>query len=82
MAEWAMQKNDPTLRVDILERGNPCCSVCGQEFGSDGLVRCLIDAFALHVRRLHRREDAVYAGARGTASRAGTRVVRESSHRR
>src|SRR5271154_278833 len=76
VAEWAMPKNEPTLRVDILKRGNPRCSVCGQEFGSDGLARCLIDAFTLHVRRQHQREDASYAVARGTREprrRAGGR---------
>lgn len=82
MAEWAMPKNEPVLRIDILKPENPRCSVCGQEFGSDGLVRCLIDAFALHVRPHHQREDAGYTVARGTASRSGMRVVGESAHPR
>jgi hypothetical protein len=27
--------------------------VCGEEFGSEGLARDLLEAFALHVRRRH-----------------------------
>jgi hypothetical protein len=59
-----MLKSEPTLRINILRRGNPRCSVCGQEFGSEGLTISLIDAFALHVRRRHMGEDLSQVAAR------------------
>ncbi|MGD0990606.1 MAG: hypothetical protein ABR874_22605 [Candidatus Sulfotelmatobacter sp.] len=48
-----MRSSEPTLRIDFIARGNPACSLCGMPFGSEGMTRTLIDAFALHVRRQH-----------------------------
>jgi len=68
-----MPKNEPALRISILKRGNPRCSVCGEEFGSEGLTKALIDAFALHVRRRHvgraRSHRVAYAQENRNASR-------------
>jgi len=48
----------PTLRINTLRPRNPRCSVCGRSFGSEGFAQDLIDAFALHVRREHLRENS------------------------
>jgi hypothetical protein len=56
-----MQKNEPTLRINISKKGNPSCSVCKAEFGNEGFARDLIAAFALHVQRQHMLEDATQA---------------------
>lgn len=44
---------EPTLKIDLLKRRNPECSFCGMQFGSEGLTRDLMIAFASHVRRQH-----------------------------
>jgi len=46
-------RTEATLKIDLLNRSNPACSLCGTEFGSEGMVRSLIDAFVIHVRRQH-----------------------------
>lgn len=48
-----MQISGPTLKIDFLKKGNPACSLCGMQFGSEGMVRPLIELFILHVRRQH-----------------------------
>jgi hypothetical protein len=48
-----MAKNEPMLQINIPRQGNPRCSICGEEFGGEGLARDLIVAFMLHVRRKH-----------------------------
>jgi hypothetical protein len=65
-----MSKNEPTLRIGIFKRENPRCSVCGEEFGSEGLAKGLLDAFALHVRRRHMNVETTYGVAREQAARA------------
>jgi hypothetical protein len=75
-----MSTNQATLK--ILSRANPACSICGTEFGSEGLVRGLIDAFALHVRRRHLHAIAGHATASEPASRAFARVGRKAIARR
>jgi hypothetical protein len=44
---------EPTLKIDLLKRRDPECSFCGMQFGSEGLTRDLMVAFASHVRRRH-----------------------------
>ncbi|MFY9789615.1 MAG: hypothetical protein WA474_10455 [Candidatus Sulfotelmatobacter sp.] len=70
-----MLKSEATLRINIVERGNPRCSVCGQEFGSEGFASNLIEAFVLHVRRRHMHDgmngSAVREYANASASRTG-----------
>jgi hypothetical protein len=46
-------QNEPTLKIDLLKRRDPECSCCGMQFGSEGLTRDLMIAFASHVRRQH-----------------------------
>jgi hypothetical protein len=53
-----MSSEKPTLRINPLRPRNPRCSVCGCRFGSEGFAEDLIDAFALHVRRHHMRENS------------------------
>jgi hypothetical protein len=53
MALWVMPKNEPMLQINLPRQGNPRCSICGEEFGGEGLARDLIVAFVLHVRRQH-----------------------------
>jgi len=66
-----MSKNEPTLRIGIFKRENPRCSVCGEEFGSEGLAWGLLDAFALHVRRRHMdQEPTDYSVARYHGNRS------------
>jgi hypothetical protein len=73
-----MAKAGPTLRIDIHKRGNPQCSVCGEEFGREGLTRGLLDAFALHVRRRHLPQELNYGVS--DDSRVGpSRNTREAS---
>ena len=48
-----MRRSEPALIIDFMSRGNPACSLCGMQFGSEGMVRALIDLFTLHVRRQH-----------------------------
>lgn len=48
-----MQKNEPMLQINMPRQGNPRCSICGEEFGGEGLARDLIVAFVLHGRRQH-----------------------------
>jgi hypothetical protein len=48
-----MRGSGPTLTIDFLKKGNPACSLCGMQFGSEGMVRPLIELFTLHVRRQH-----------------------------
>ncbi|MFZ0292247.1 MAG: hypothetical protein WAL52_01490 [Candidatus Sulfotelmatobacter sp.] len=70
-----MLKSEATLRINIFERRNPRCSMCGHEFGSEGFATNLIEAFALHVRRRHMQDemsgDAVREYAPPTAARIG-----------
>jgi len=68
MAQWGMLKSEATLRINIFERGNPRCSVCGQEFGSEGFATNLIEAFVLHVRRRHVQDDVSRGVVRGHAT--------------
>jgi hypothetical protein len=82
-----MLKSEATLRINIFERGNPRCSVCGQEFGSEGLANNLIEAFALHVRRNHIQDEisraAVRAYASSTSPSLGSkRIARAATERR
>jgi len=46
-------RNQPTLKIDLFKKRNPECSLCGMQFGSEGLARDLMIAFASHVRRQH-----------------------------
>jgi hypothetical protein len=48
-----MRSAGPTLTIDFLKKGNPACSLCGMQFGIEGMVRPLIELFTLHVRRQH-----------------------------
>ncbi len=72
----SMPKSEATLRIDIFERGNPRCSVCGQEFGSEGFATYLIEAFALHVRRRHMQDDMGPGAEREYVTPTGARIVR------
>jgi hypothetical protein len=76
MAQWGMLKNEATLRINIFKRGNPCCSVCGQEFGSEGFANSLIEAFALHVRHRHLQDEMNQNVVRGYASPTPSRIAR------
>lgn len=76
MAQWGMLKNEATLRINIFKRGNPCCSLCGQEFGSEGFANSLIEAFALHVRQRHMQDEINRNVMRGYASPSGSRIAR------
>jgi hypothetical protein len=76
MAQWAMLKNEATLRINIFKRGNPRCSLCGQEFGSEGFANSLIEAFALHVRHRHMQDEMDRNVVRGYASASGSRIAR------
>jgi hypothetical protein len=76
MAQWGMLKNEATLRINIFKRGNPCCSQCGQEFGSEGFANSLIEAFALHVRQRHMQDAMNGNVVRGYASQPTTRIAR------
>jgi hypothetical protein len=77
-----MPRNEATLRINIGSRGNPACSICGTQFGSEGLVRDLIEAFAFHVRRQHSHSITSYTTAREPVSPAFARVKRKASVRR
>ena len=76
-----MLKSEPTLRINIFEPGNPRCSVCGQEFGSEGFANNLIEAFALHVRRRHMQDDMSGGVMRGYANPAA-RIARVGTQQR
>jgi hypothetical protein len=76
MPQWHMLKAEATLRVNIFERGNPRCSVCGQEFGSEGFASNLLEAFALHVRRRHLQDEMSRGVVRTYASPATARMPR------
>jgi len=71
-----MPKNEATLRINIFKRGNPCCSVCGQEFGCEGFANSLIEAFALHVRHHHMQNEMSRNVVRGYARQPTTRITR------
>jgi hypothetical protein len=71
-----MLKSEATLRINIFERRNPRCSVCGQEFGSEGFATNLIEAFALHVRRRHVQEEMSGSGLREYATPTAARTGR------
>ena len=73
-------KSGPTLRIDIHKRGNPQCSVCGEEFGREGLTRGLLDAFALHVRRRHLRQEVNYGVTHDTRVVPGRSTREASAH--
>jgi len=77
-----MSDDKPTLRINILGKRNPRCSVCGQEFGSEGFARALIDAFALHVRRQHMEEDFNLTAQRGYASPTRDLIARQTMKQR
>jgi hypothetical protein len=77
-----MFKSEATLRVNIFERGNPRCSVCGQEFGREGFAKNLIEAFALHVRRQHIQSDMSRNVVRRFASPATARITRAKAGQR
>jgi len=57
------------LRIGIFKRENPRCSVCGEEFGGEGLAKGLLDAFALHVRRRHMNVETTYSVTRDHGDR-------------
>jgi tRNA(Ile2) C34 agmatinyltransferase TiaS len=71
-----MLKNEATLRINIFKRGNPCCSLCGQEFGSEGFANSLIEAFALHVRQRHMQAEMNRNVVRGYESPTTARIAR------
>ncbi len=77
-----MLKSEPTLRIDMFEPGNPRCSVCGQEFGSEGFAKSLIEAFALHVRRRHTQDDMSRGVVRGYATPVAARITRAGTQQR
>jgi hypothetical protein len=77
----AMVRTEPTLRINIFKRGNPRCSVCGQEFGSEGFTNSLIEAFALHVRRQHMQNEMNAGAARSYANSSSQRTSRAETHR-
>jgi hypothetical protein len=62
------------LQINIPRQGNPRCSICGEEFGGEGLARDLIVAFALHVRRQH--PDRIARVARNSPGKATFRLRR------
>jgi hypothetical protein len=55
-----MSKNNPTLQINAVKPRTPRCSVCGQEFGSEGFAHDLIDSFAIHVRRHHMDQNFLH----------------------
>jgi hypothetical protein len=61
-------RNEPTLKIDVYQRRDPECSSCGMQFGSEGMARDLMIAFASHVRRQH-LENTV------TAPPSGERLI-------
>jgi hypothetical protein len=63
-------RDEPTLKIDLLKKRDPECSSCGMQFGSEGLTRDLMIAFASHVRRQH--VDAAIA-----SSASGARLIRD-----
>ncbi|MGB8987628.1 MAG: hypothetical protein WCC37_13595 [Candidatus Sulfotelmatobacter sp.] len=77
-----MLKSEATLRIDIFERGNPRCSMCGHEFGTEGFATNLIQAFALHVRRRHMQDDMNGSGVREYATPTATRIGRVGAQQR
>ncbi|MGA8442390.1 MAG: hypothetical protein WB762_16380 [Candidatus Sulfotelmatobacter sp.] len=77
-----MLKSEATLRVNIFEPANPRCSVCGQEFGSEGFANNLIEAFALHVRRRHMQDEMSPGAVRSYASPATARLARAGTQPR
>jgi hypothetical protein len=77
-----MLKNEPTLRINVFKRGNPRCSVCGQEFGSEGFANNLIEAFALHVRRRHMQDEMSRSVMRGHVNPATARIARVGTQQR
>jgi len=77
-----MLKSDATLRINIFERRNPRCSVCGQEFGSEGFATNLIEAFALHVRRRHMQDEVSGEVVREYASATTPRIGRAGAQQR
>ncbi len=74
-----MPKGEPTLRINIFKRGNPRCSVCGQEFGSEGFAKDLIEVFALHVRSRHMQDEMSRSVVRGYASPTAAKIAREGA---
>ncbi|MFZ0772539.1 MAG: hypothetical protein WCA49_15175 [Candidatus Sulfotelmatobacter sp.] len=81
VAQWGMLKSEPTLRINIFERGNPRCSG-GQEFGSEGFANNLIEAFALHVRRRHLQDEMSRGVVREYASPVTARIARAGTQQR
>lgn len=77
-----MLKSEPTLKINIFEPGNPRCSVCGQEFGSEGFANSLIEAFALHVRRRHLEDEVSRGVMRGYTSPSAARIPRAGTPQR
>jgi hypothetical protein len=77
-----MLKSEATLRIDIFERGNPRCSMCGQEFGSEGFATNLIEAFALHVRRRHMQDEMNGSGVHEYATSPAARIGRVGAQQR
>jgi hypothetical protein len=71
-------RNEPTLRIKLEKRGNPECSFCGTPFGSEGMARDLIDAFALHVRRQHLDAAVGSPSVREPLSRESVRAARRA----
>lgn len=82
VAQWGMLKSEPTLRINVFERGNPRCSACGQEFGSEGFAHSLIEAFALHVRRRHIEDELAWGDLRIYPSPTTARMVRPGTQQR
>jgi hypothetical protein len=71
-------RNQPTLKINLANRGNPECSFCGTQFGSEGMARDLINAFALHVRRQHLDTGASSSPIRESLDRDSLRAARRA----
>jgi hypothetical protein len=68
--------NEPTLKIDLLEKRDPECSSCGMQFGSEGMTRDLMVAFASHVRRQHLDAEDARSASRERLSRGHLRSAR------
>ncbi|MGA9511910.1 MAG: hypothetical protein WBV55_25045 [Candidatus Sulfotelmatobacter sp.] len=77
-----MLKSEATLRINIFERGNPRCSMCGQEFGTQGFATNLIEAFALHVRRRHMQNEMSAGAVREYSTPTAGRIGRAGAQQR
>jgi hypothetical protein len=69
-------RNQPTLKIDLFKKRNPECSFCGMQFGSEGLARDLMVAFASHVRRQHLSVGVTSSAKTDRLSRDHLRAIR------